>query len=490
MEGSLDHETRENLARSHSASKSLIYVINDLLDLTKTEEGQSLTTHEIFELSACIREATDPFKIDAQRKGIEYQVTEHDGLPHRVYGDSRRVRQAISNITANAIAHTTNGYVKVDIAVSEVKDGHATVDFIVADSGSGMSAKQLDSLFEDLEQVSTEESELIMAPERNEKPRDSRTLGLGLAVVARIVRNMDGQLRLKSVEGQGSRFVIQLQFQLPETPPDVSEPNFETQPIMPTNTTVSTPASLASPQGEITLVDRTSSLNINQDGARTLADKHSLGSRRSGGSLGSHASQKSDADRLIDAIQTPLSLADQETEYFGLRNSSIKASSVDLPNPAGETISSPNSPKATFLTDPPSAKKVSIKPGTAGVRDSNVPIRAIKMPDEFSNMPSHPQQNPDSGVLFEIQSDTSQKTASKSTISGASLGGDLLRILIAEDDPINMKILRKRLERAGHSVLGTVNGEDCATVYREKSPTFDAVLMDMQVSCQLENKRG
>jgi CheY-like chemotaxis protein len=56
-----------------------------------------------------------------------------------------------------------------------------------------------------------------------------------------------------------------------------------------------------------------------------------------------------------------------------------------------------------------------------------------------------------------------------------------LKVLVAEDDPINMKILRKRLERLGHGVHGTVNGEDCATVYREKSTEFDVVLMDMQV---------
>lgn len=57
-----------------------------------------------------------------------------------------------------------------------------------------------------------------------------------------------------------------------------------------------------------------------------------------------------------------------------------------------------------------------------------------------------------------------------------------LRVLVAEDDPINMKILRKRLEKAGHTVFHTVNGEDCASAYKENSGKFDVVLMDMQVS--------
>ena len=71
----------------------------------------------------------------------------------------------------------------------------------------------LGDLFQDLEQVSTDVGESALS--ETETPHESRTLGLGLAVVARIVRNMDGQLRLKSEEGKGSRFVIQLPFELP-----------------------------------------------------------------------------------------------------------------------------------------------------------------------------------------------------------------------------------------------------------------------------------
>ncbi len=81
LENSLDDEVKDNLAKSYSASKSLICVINDLLDLTKTEEGRSLVKDESFDLRACIHEATDPFRTDAVRKGLSYEVQEHPGLP-------------------------------------------------------------------------------------------------------------------------------------------------------------------------------------------------------------------------------------------------------------------------------------------------------------------------------------------------------------------------------------------------------------------------
>ena len=86
LEGTLDNETRENLSKSHSASKSLIYVINDLLDLTKTEEGQELVKEDVFDLPATVREATDMFKGDAKRKNLQYIVMEMEGVPQLVLG--------------------------------------------------------------------------------------------------------------------------------------------------------------------------------------------------------------------------------------------------------------------------------------------------------------------------------------------------------------------------------------------------------------------
>ena len=472
LEGSLDQETRENLAKSHSASKSLIYVINDLLDLTKTEEGQNLITNEVFDLRACVQEATDPFQVDARRKEIDYSIIHHPGLPRFVHGDSRRIRQAISNVTANAITHTHNGgSVKVEIFVSDVSGRQATVEFVVADSGVGMSPQQLDALFRDLEQVSTEELEPNGSFERSGKLEDTRTLGLGLAVVARTVRNMDGQLRLKSKEGQGSRFVMQLPFHVPEEVPEASPESGQESSTAPITTPPAAARSSlpAAPEGEILLVDRLSTTNM------VTGDKASLRSRKSGGSLGSHGSQKSDADRLIDAIQTPLSLETQG-DYFKLPHEPEGSLSFTSFAKGGSASGRAGSASASrqHQSSPTRPREL----GVAEVRDSKTPVRAIKIPDEYSEMPSSTSTGNKSRVLYEL----SQKAGSESDKSGGIGAENPLRVLIAEDDPINMRIMRKRLERAEHEVHHTVNGEDCATVYKEKPSIFDVVLMDMQVS--------
>lgn len=486
LEGSLDHETRENLARSHSASKSLIYVINDLLDLTKTEEGQELVKDEIFELPVCIAEATEPFQKDSSRKGIGYDVIQHPGLPRFVYGDGRRVRQALSNVTANAIAHTDTGFVKVEVYVSAVNGNQATIDFVIVDSGLGMSTQQLDALFRDLEQVSTADPDSDSITDESGDTRVPRTLGLGLAVVARTIRNMDGQLRLKSEEGQGSRFVVQLPFQLPDESATVTG-DAETDDSRPdtvqSNVASVPPDVLVAPEGEMVLVERGSAVNPFAESSKQMEaevrSKGSAASRHSLDSQRSYNSQQSDADRLIHAIQTPLSLSNKESEYFVPQSGVMSNSSTA---PSQRSIPAPGPSRPTSQNSPPGA-------GFSNVRDSKTPVRAVKVADEFTEMPERPQAGEKSGVLFELPSEihavkkaTSESVRSGGTgETGSTVEGQHLQVLIAEDDPVNMKIMSKRLERAGHEVAPTVNGQDCATVYKERSVDFDVVLMDMQV---------
>ncbi len=83
-------------------------------------------------------------------------------------------------------------------------------------------------------------------------------------------------------------------------------------------------------------------------------------------------------------------------------------------------------------------------------------------------------------MLFEISSTKDEKARESSSLLVTRPAA--LSVLVAEDDPINMKLLKKRLEKAGHTVSHALNGEDCATVYEERSRSLDVILMDMQVS--------
>jgi CheY-like chemotaxis protein len=113
------------------------------------------------------------------------------------------------------------------------------------------------------------------------------------------------------------------------------------------------------------------------------------------------------------------------------------------------------------------------KPGTFDVEGQNLPIRSIRMPDEFGSPGPFDNHTSAPRVLGDVV-DTPDDTDEAPT-------ADHMRVLVAEDDPVNSRIIKKRLEKLGHEVYLTVNGEDCASAYSEKTGFFDIVLMDMQV---------
>lgn len=493
LEGAIDQETRDNLTRSHSASKSLIYVINDLLDLTKTEEGHNLIKNEVFDLPATVKEATDSFTGDAKRKQIEYAVVEHPGVPQFVVGDQRRVRQAITNVTANAIQHTSNGAVKVELWLANSHEHRVDIDIVVQDTGAGMSAEKLDALFNDLEQIQTESDEglqekLAGNTKAIEGKGDSKkTLGLGLALVARIVRNMNGQLRLKSEEGKGSRFVIQLNFELPKEDKktafldDINEAGVGPPLNQPSTPPIET--------GEVMLVNKSAQKPLPET-LKDIVHRRSAENLRSIGSMKSFKSgesARSDVDRMIEAIQEPTMVATGSSgdgEYEGRSGSRGSGRQEGPSSSLRRPVSGTTQAHSTSLTLPTSSDQVLQQrevPGLANVTDSKTPIRPIRLPGETSTGSPEPEYPP-------RESDLSARTPSRVLFDVPDKNAKVeppnaerLQVLVAEDDPINSKIIKKRLEKVGHEVYLTINGEECSSTYGERPAFFDVVLMDMQV---------
>lgn len=90
LEASLDPKIRDNLGKAHPASGSLIYTVNNPLDLTNIEERKVSIRDEVLDFQAYLKEAIEPFRIDAERNGITCELIEHPGLPRWVCSDHRR----------------------------------------------------------------------------------------------------------------------------------------------------------------------------------------------------------------------------------------------------------------------------------------------------------------------------------------------------------------------------------------------------------------
>ncbi|KAJ9298561.1 hypothetical protein DTO271G3_3528 [Paecilomyces variotii] len=498
LEGSLDGEIRENLAKSHSASKSLIYVINDLLDLTNTENGQNLIKDEVFDLHTTLKEAAQMFEGEAKRKNIAYNVIEYPGVPKSVVGDQRRVRQVITNIISNAMQHTSSGAITVESwpSPSQQEPDHMDVELAVSDTGSGMSQDTLENLFRELEQVSSEHDPIYYehynvresgeSSDEEQKP----VLGLGLAIVARIVRNMQGQLSVKSEEGKGSRFKIQLRFPLPA---DEEKPATRQKLLQAEERDVpQTPPPI---EGEFLLIDRNPQ---SRSGSRR---RNSNSSSLSGNSA---RSGKSDVDRLISAMQdVPFSQKPAHENLQARRNRKNGApDGGDSPSIISGTDQTTRAPFGSPLAaqgnriSPISSPTVLSRtmmplgsprlPGQESVTDSGVPLSALRVQEDNTSQSSSTgptsstdcskSSKPTKGLEIPHEKDVSAPP--RLNLPGVESG---LRVLVAEDDPINSKIIQKRLEKAGHTVHLTVNGEECAIAHREGSSSFDAVLMDIQM---------
>ena len=476
LEGAIDPETRDNLSKSHSASKSLIYVINDLLDLTKTEEGNNLIKYEIFDLPATIREAAKMFAGDARRKEIEYKVTENQVVPQHVIGDQRRVRQAISNLIANAIEHTSSGGIQISTWLVEHAESHVEIDISIEDTGIGMSTEKLDSLFRELEQVQSSDDmaglqeQLLTKSDQVAVKQGRKTLGLGLALVARIIRNMNGQLRLKSEEGKGSRFVIQLRFGLPE---NQRSHTLLTSAIAGGMDHSSQPSTPPVEKGEIFLVNKSAqkaSPAHTKDVSRRRSTNSIKGLSSSLKSFKSGSSGRSDVDRLIDAIREPHMVpSSQSSELDNQRLGSPIRSERRQGSYEGSSKLSRSHSMGTVSV----AYQKQKTQDESAATDLKTPTNPIRMPMGSLpvSSPSGVPQTP-ARVLF----DTPDKRLDPPTAQD-------LHVLVAEDDPINSKIMKKRLEKIGHSIYLTINGEECFRTYGERAVFFDVVLMDMQVRC-------
>jgi signal transduction histidine kinase len=466
LDGDLSQETRESLSRSHSASKSLIYIINDLLDLTNAENGISLIKDENFDLVETIHEASRIFCEEARQKGVELHVVQYSDIPP-VLGDQRRVRQVITNLISNAVQHTSSsGTVTVESCLlpDYTETGKLGIEVAIHDTGTGMSQNDIEALFCELEQVSNKDYIRSRSPQRcgnaitSESSGSRNILGLGLALVARIVRNMNGQLTVKSEEGQGSCFRIKMQFPLPIDESNEEKPN------------PNRASSVDKGKGRQSESEDGQNEPPNQDEAGCEEDEAARAGKNTGSSectdSTKHESHTSDHTVTAGSAQ-PDSGSKQEESSGG--KSVIADKSPDTIHP-----DSRSKPPSTEEGQADRPQLGSAERSTRALADE------LTKPVEGTTAGSPGGMAEPSQSKAQTQSDVPRNETASTASEGSSKKS--LHILVAEDDPTNSAILRKRLEKAGHTVHMTENGKECAAAFRDNTHSFDAILMDIQVS--------
>ena len=199
-ETSLDAEQRDYLATVRISSDQLLSVINDILDFSKIESGKLELELEPFSLRSAIEEACDIAAPKAREKGLELIIDVADqgpgAIPDAVLGDVTRLRQVLINLINNAVKFTAHGDVSIHARQLAAPDqsGRCRLEFRVSDSGIGIPADRIGSLFEAFTQVDTSTT------------RKYGGTGLGLAICKRLVDLMGGEIGVESAPGRGSTF--------------------------------------------------------------------------------------------------------------------------------------------------------------------------------------------------------------------------------------------------------------------------------------------
>ncbi|WP_164982676.1 response regulator [Leisingera sp. NJS204] len=186
----------EPLERISRAGKHLLNLINEILDLSKIEAGKFEMYIESFDLLSLIQDATTTVRPMAEKNGNELTVDCPDDLG-TIAADQTRMRQIILNLLSNASKFTENGRIAL-VARAVEDDRGSTVSISVTDTGIGLSAEQINRLFEDFSQADSSTT------------RRFGGTGLGLAISRRLARMMGGDIEVQSALGEGATFTFHL----------------------------------------------------------------------------------------------------------------------------------------------------------------------------------------------------------------------------------------------------------------------------------------
>ena len=195
-------KAREYLDHISESGKWLLYIINDILDLTKIESGKMSLEHIPFNLHEIFEHCQVLTKPKAEEKGLSLFCYAEPSLGKMLLGDPVKLHQALLNILSNAVKFTNIGTIKFLAAITTMKEKSATIHFEVRDSGIGMDPEQIDKIFKPFIQGD------------NSITRRYGGTGLGLSITKRIVEMMGGKLEVESTPGVGSKFSFELTFDL------------------------------------------------------------------------------------------------------------------------------------------------------------------------------------------------------------------------------------------------------------------------------------
>ncbi len=196
----LEEEQRDYVSNINIASENLLGIINDILDISKIESGHIVIEKITFNIKDLLKNAKAVLSHKAQEKGLELSSIIDENIPTFVVGDPTRLNQILLNLTNNAIKFTEKGKVKILVELSKESATECVILFSVMDTGIGIPADKLESIFDRFTQADSDTT------------RKFGGTGLGLSISKSLTELQDGNLWVESTPGKGSTFSFSLPF--------------------------------------------------------------------------------------------------------------------------------------------------------------------------------------------------------------------------------------------------------------------------------------
>ena len=195
----ISEEIAENAIHIQDASKMLLALINDILDMSKIESGKMEIVPIQYETGAMFSELVNLIWIRAHEKKLEFKLDISPEIPSMLYGDEVRIKQVVINLLSNAVKYTQKGFISLS-ARSEMKDNNKILLTIsIRDSGIGIRKEDMDRLFQSFQRVDEGTNAGIEGT------------GLGLSISHQLVEMMGGKITVDSIYQKGSVFTIQIE---------------------------------------------------------------------------------------------------------------------------------------------------------------------------------------------------------------------------------------------------------------------------------------
>jgi PAS domain S-box-containing protein len=426
----LSAEQQDYLSTAKDAAESLLDLVNDILDFSKIEARKLDLESAEFHLRELLEDTIKVLAMRSHEKGLELACHIRADIPEYVLGDAARLRQIITNLVGNAIKFTERGEVVLRVEASSIALDETVLHFTVTDTGIGIPKEKRETIFQAFSQAD------------NSTTRKYGGTGLGLAISAELVRMMDGRIWLESEEGVGSAFHFTARFGLGS-----AERNSEAE-LLP---------------AEISSLRNLSVLVVDDSATSRRVLEEMLGHWK----------------------MAPLSADNAEAALHLLRTSleggnpfPLILLDAEMPGTDGLTLA------ATIKKNRRLDRTPIIMLTSAAGRDKGFAAALLKL--GIRACVSKPVKQSD--LLDAIVKSLASRRGGEPGRLGMTVASRIgasqkahadLRVLLAEDNPINRKLAVHLLKSRGYQVTATSNGREALRALNLNS--FDAVLLDVQM---------